>query len=78
MFKSISPVFIDQLNKINPKLTEQDVLYCVLIRQKYTTKQIAYTINISPQSVNQHKYRLKKKLQVPKEMDISTFILKIA
>ena len=78
LFKYISPVFIDQLSKMNPKLTEQDVLYCVLIRQKYSTKEIANTLNVSPRSVNQHKYRLKKKLEIPKEIDISTFISKIS
>ena len=77
LFKSISPDFIDQLNKMNHRLTEQDILYCVLIRQKYSTKQIAGTLNISPTSVNQHKYRLKKKLDISKNVDISTFISKL-
>jgi len=77
LFESISPHFMSKLNLINSNLTEQDVLYCVLIRQKYTTKQISNFLNISPKSVNQHKYRLKKKLAIPKDKNISTFIYKI-
>ncbi len=74
VFEAISPNFMQRLNQVNPNLTEQDILYCALIRQKYSTKQIAYFLNISPKSVNQHKYRLKKKLAIPKEVTINTFI----
>ncbi|WP_157983138.1 helix-turn-helix domain-containing protein [Psychroflexus aestuariivivens] len=74
IFESISPNFMHKLNKINSSLTEQDVLYCALIRQKYTTKQIANFLNISPKSVNQHKYRLKKKLAIDKEQGINEYI----
>ncbi|SHE97872.1 regulatory protein, luxR family [Psychroflexus salarius] len=77
VFESISPNFMQQLNKINANLTEQDILYCVLIRQKYSTKQIADFLSISPKSVNQHKYRLKKKLAISKEENINTFIANI-
>jgi DNA-binding CsgD family transcriptional regulator len=77
VFESISPNFMQQLNKINANLTEQDILYCVLIRQKYSTKQIADFLSISPKSVNQHKYRLKKKLVISKEENINTFIANI-
>ncbi|QSS96886.1 LuxR C-terminal-related transcriptional regulator [Psychroflexus sp. ALD_RP9] len=77
VFESISPNFMQLLHKTNPNLTEQDLLYCVLIRQKYSTKQIADFLSISPKSVNQHKYRLKKKLAIPKEKNITTFIANI-
>ena len=74
LFESISPVFMSKLNKLNLNLTEQDILYCILIRQKYSTKQIANFLNIIPKSVNQHKYRLKRKLNIPKDKDINNFI----
>ncbi len=77
LFESISPVFMSELHKLNYNLTEQDLLYCVLIRQKYSTKQIANFLNVSPKSVNQHKYRLKKKLAISKEENINNFILKL-
>lgn len=77
LFESISPNFMQRLNEINPNLTEQDILYCVLIRQKKSTKEIANFLNVSPKSVNQHKYRLKKKLAVSKEENINDFISKI-
>ncbi|WP_188459194.1 helix-turn-helix transcriptional regulator [Psychroflexus planctonicus] len=77
LFESISPNFMQRLNEINPNLTEQDILYCALIRQKHSTKQIANFLNVSPKSVNQHKYRLKKKLAISKEENINDFISKI-
>ncbi|WP_373283702.1 hypothetical protein [Psychroflexus salis] len=36
--------------------------------------QITNFLSISPKSVNQHKYRLKKKLATPKEVNIKCFI----
>jgi DNA-binding CsgD family transcriptional regulator len=66
------------LEKINPNLTDHDVLYCALIRQNYNTKEIANFLNISPKSVNQHKYRLKNKLQINKNISITEFLKKLS
>ncbi|SDX53774.1 LuxR C-terminal-related transcriptional regulator [Aequorivita viscosa] len=74
IFKSISPVLMESLERINPDLTDQDILYCALIRQNYSTQQIADFLNISPKSVNQHKYRLKKKLELDRNISISSFL----
>lgn len=74
LYEFITPSFINQLNTIHPKLTEQDILYCVLMRQNYSSKQISNFLNITPKSVNQNKYRLKKKLGISKEVVISEFI----
>ena len=74
LYEFITPSFINQLNTINPKLTEQDILYCVLMQQSYSTKQISNFFNITQKSVNQLKYRLKKKLGISKEVVISEFI----
>ena len=74
LYEFITPSFINQLNTIHPKLTEQDILYCVLMQQSYSTKQISNFFNITQKSVNQLKYRLKKKLGISKEVVISEFI----
>lgn len=74
IFKSISPVLMESLEQINPDLTDQDILYCALIRQNYSTQQIADFLNISPKSVNQHKYRLKKKLEIDRNISVSDFL----
>lgn len=78
VFKSISPELMKSLEKINPNLTDHDVLYCALIRQNYNTKEIANFLNISPKSVNQHKYRLKNKLQINKNISITEFLKKLS
>jgi hypothetical protein len=77
LLESISPHFMSALEEITPNLTEQDILYCVLLRQKYNTKEISTYLNISPKSVNQHKYRLKKKLFIAKEQTLNEFISNI-
>ena len=44
------------------------------MQQSYSTKQISNFFNITQKSVNQLKYRLKKKLGISKEVVISEFI----
>jgi len=39
-----------------------------------TTKEIAAMLNVIPTSILTSKYRLKKKLGLPKETDIGTFL----
>lgn len=77
ILESVSPIFMNQIEKTCPNLTDQDILYCTLIRQKYSTQQIADFLSVSAKSVNQHKYRLKKKLNIPKEVGIQEFILNL-
>lgn len=77
LFESISPKFMAAIKDINSNLTENDLLYCILIKNNHDTKQIALYLNISPKSVNQHKYRLKKKLNIPKNQVITDFLKNI-
>ncbi|MEH6512603.1 MAG: hypothetical protein V7670_09065 [Maribacter arcticus] len=39
-----------------------------------TTKEIAATLNVLPDSILKSKYRLKKKLNLDKNTDLTTFL----
>ena len=46
----------------------------MLIYMKYRSEEIALSLGISKQSVNSARYRLRKKLDLPKETDLDAFL----
>lgn len=54
--------FTARLTTRFPQLTSADLQLCLLIRLRFTNTQIATLIAVSPASVSQQKFRLKKRL----------------
>lgn len=54
--------FVSRLRSFCPPLTEQDIRLCVLIRLRFNNSQQAAIFAVSPASVSQKKFRLKKRL----------------
>lgn len=69
--------FSKKLIRLYPLLTINDIKLCELIIQNISSKEIAVTLNISPASVNTARYRLRKKLRIPPEEDLLTFLYQI-
>lgn len=66
--------FIDRIVKKHPRLTKNDLRMCSLIRMNLNNKEIAYLLNISIRAVEQSRYRLKKRLELDKNEDLSEYI----
>ncbi len=72
------PDFFNQLQeRAVQKLTARDLKYCTYLYLQMTTKQIAQTLHVEPQSVRMFKYRLKQKLGLDKDSDLYGFIQRI-
>ena len=54
--------FISHLLACCPQLTEQELRLCVLIRLRFNNTQLASIFAVSPASISQKKFRLKKHL----------------
>ena len=54
--------FISRLHACCPQLTEQELRLCVLIRLRFNNTQLASIFAVSPASISQKKFRLKKHL----------------
>ncbi len=65
--------FIQRLDKEYPELTQTDKKILVLLRIGLTSKEIAPLMNISPKSVEISRYRLRKKLNLDKNTNLSDF-----
>ena len=74
-FKNIFPEFIEKLLKIAPSLNKTDLQFCALLKLGFATKEIATYTNTSVRSVEAKKYRLRKKLNIPVEDVISSWMI---
>jgi DNA-binding CsgD family transcriptional regulator len=73
-FESIHKSFFTHLRQNNAALSQTDLQLCAYIKLNMTTKEIARLMNIAPESVNTHRYRLRKKLTLPAEETLDGFI----
>jgi AraC family chitin signaling transcriptional activator len=69
--------FIINLSKKFPSLTPKDIKLCVYLKMNLSSKEIAPLMNISFRGVELHRYRLRKKLNLTQEENLSKFLLNI-
>ena len=73
-FEQINESFFLKLKNINPQLTANDFRLSALLKLNMSLKEMANVLGISPNSVKNSRYRLKKKLHLSKNQDLKTFI----
>ncbi|GGF14167.1 hypothetical protein GCM10011518_24270 [Flavobacterium limi] len=69
--------FIISLSKKFPNLTPKDIKLCIYLKMNLSSKEIAPLMNISFRGVELHRYRLRKKLNLTQEENLSKFLLNI-
>ncbi|WP_407481116.1 helix-turn-helix transcriptional regulator [Elizabethkingia meningoseptica] len=72
-FQEAYPEFICKLLEINPKLDNLDLAFCALVKLNFSAKEIAAYTFIQHASVQQRKRRMRKKLNIPSEIDLYMF-----
>lgn len=68
----------DFLNRIKAKhdgLTNNDLRLCAYLRLNLSSKEIAPLLNISVKSVEMKRYRIRKKLELPHQDNLTEYIL---
>lgn len=73
-FADVHNDFDQKLRTFYPGISEKEIRLAAFLRMNLTTKEIAVTLNVMPDSVLKSKYRLKKKLGLRKEQDLSGFL----
>lgn len=69
--------FINNLTKKYPNLTPKDIKLCIYLKMNLSSKEIAPLMNISFRGVELHRYRLRKKLNLNQDENLSKFLLSI-
>ncbi len=73
-FDNIHPEFFSYFRQHFTKLTIEDIRYCAYLKMQMSNREIAILLNINQESVRTHKYRLKKKMELGKEINLQKFI----
>ncbi len=76
-FESLNKNFYTRLKQKYPDISSNDLKICALIKLNLSIKEMASILNISPDSVKTARYRLRKKLQLATEENLTDFILSI-
>ena len=76
-FEGINKNFYTRLKQNYPEISTNDLKICALIKLNLSIKEMATILNISPDSVKTARYRLRKKLQLQTEENLTDFILTI-
>ncbi|GJM61456.1 triple tyrosine motif-containing protein [Persicobacter diffluens] len=66
--------FFNKLQKKHQGLTNEDLRLCAYLKVNLTSKEIAPIFNITVRSVDLKRYRLKKKMALPKEVNLKDYI----
>ena len=62
IFDELNPVFFKKINGHKNKLTELEIRVCAMIKFGFNTREIASILSITSRGVEQHRYRIKKKI----------------
>jgi DNA-binding CsgD family transcriptional regulator len=63
-----------RLKEKYPDLTPYDLRLCAFIKMNLSTKEIAAILNISYRGAEVSRYRLRKKMDLPREVNLSSYI----
>jgi len=74
-FDEVHSNFLSNLKSKYPVLSNTDLKLCAYLRINLSSKEIAQLLNISVKSVEISRYRLRKKLQIPAEMNLYDFLI---
>jgi DNA-binding CsgD family transcriptional regulator len=75
LFNDIHPKFNQYIINKNSNITESELRVCNLIKMSFSSSEIAEILSISIRGVEQHRYRIRKKLKI--KSDLTIFIQSI-
>ncbi|WGD34246.1 triple tyrosine motif-containing protein [Olleya sp. YS] len=76
-FNNADKDFLKKVKSKHPSLTSNDLRLCAYLRLNLSSKEIAPLLNISPRSVEVKRYRLRKKMELAHDVNLTDYILSI-
>jgi DNA-binding CsgD family transcriptional regulator len=73
-FDQVHEAFFERLKEKFPQLSPKDLRLCAYVRMNISTKEIATLLNISDRGVEITRYRLRKKMEISREVNLSTYL----
>lgn len=76
-FVDVNQSFYNSLQEQFPKLSQRDLKLCALIKLNFSSKEMAKLLGISVESAHTSRYRLRKKLGLTRNVNLTEFIANI-
>ena len=76
-FNNADKKFLKKIKNNHPELTPNDLRLCAYLRLNLSSKEIAPLLNISPRSVEVKRYRLRKKMNLEHDANLTSYILEL-
>ncbi len=76
-FNNADSEFFKKIKSLHPDLSPNDLKLCAYLRLNLSSKEIAPLFNISPRSVEIKRYRLRKKMDLTNNENLTNYILSI-
>lgn len=73
-FVAVNQSFYRSLQDKFPQLSQRDLKLCALIKLNFSSKEMAKLLAISVESAHTSRYRLRKKLNLSREVNLTEFI----
>ena len=73
-FAEVHDNFDNKLKQLAQDITDKEIRLAAFLRMNLSTKEIAAMFNVIPASILTSKYRLKKKLGLEKQQDLTSFL----
>jgi len=67
--------YFKKLKENYPRLTNNDIRLCSYLRMNFSSKEIAHLLNISTRAVDISRYRLRKKLALEHNKNLTDFLM---
>jgi DNA-binding CsgD family transcriptional regulator len=77
-FDEVNNDFLKKLKSKFPHLTNKDLKVCAYLQLNLASKEIAQLMNITVRGVELNRYRLRKKLDIPTEVNLFDFLNNIS
>lgn len=74
-FEQAHEEFLKRIKKQYPDLTPSDLKLCAFIRMNLSTKKIAPLLGISTRGVENHRYRLRQKMDLGRDVNLTEFLM---
>ncbi|MCD0456085.1 hypothetical protein LPB85_11620 [Chryseobacterium sp. LC2016-27] len=69
-FRSAYPKFFENLAAVNANLQNSEIIFCIYLKLRLSTKEIAIYTFVTPKAIQNRKNRLRKKLTISSDTDI--------
>lgn len=66
--------FIRTVRELHPDLTQAQLMICALLRANFDTRNIASALCLSERTVENHRYRLRRKLGLAPDVNLASYL----